>query len=184
MDASAVNELVNEALSAITEEKPWPWLDGVDSFATTADTASYALPDDWAQTRAVTIRGQEARRLNIADADQWQQLDQWAGPFAYALEGGNLLIVPTPDTGTEVVHRYRRTEALLVADTDEPLLPVQYHTAVVCYASALVCERLDKQSDRGPNFRAEYERWLRRMNDAMQRSQRPNRVRIRPGAAW
>jgi hypothetical protein len=178
-DAAALTEAVNEAVQAIAAERSWRWLDGVDEFTTTT-ADEYALPADYAESRSVTVNGYPTRRLNIADGDAYTFADD-ATVFSYAVEGGNLVLYPTPTGAQTVVHRYRATEPDLVADVDEPILPARFHQAIVNYTAATVCDRKDDK--RAEKFRMEYERWLKRMI-ADGRSQQPNRARVRAGAAW
>jgi hypothetical protein len=179
-DTTALTEVVNEAVAAAGAEKDWEWLDAVATFATDG-SATYTLPADWARTRTVTVGSEQTRRLNIADGDSWSVLDE-VGIYSYAIEGGNLVIYPTSSDGQTVTHRYVKFEPTLTDDADEPLIPARFHQAIVCYGAAVVCDRgNDKRSD---VFRAEYERWLKRMKDEKQRSQQPTRKRVRPGAGW
>lgn len=180
IDASARVEWINEAIQAISEERDWPWLDGVDTFNTVANTAAYNFPADWKRTRSVSINDQVAHRISIIDGDAYNEnFDDWRSPYHYALEGNQLVIFPTPLAVMSVKHRYVKQEPMLDDGTDTPLVPSHFHQAVVAYAAARVCDRLG--DDRSAKFDSEYERWRKRMLDATARSQQPHRVRVRAG---
>lgn len=183
VDQSALNEFVNEAVQAVGEERDWPWKDGLQT-VTTDGSAAYALPADWGRTRTVTVNGYPTRRVNVADGDSYD-LGGYvrASEYGYVIESDELVVYPTPPSGQTILHRYVKTEPTLSSDADEPLVESRFHQAVVCYAAALVCERHGDVA-KADRHRAEYERWLRRMRDAMSRSQQPSRIRVRPGAGW
>lgn len=117
-DSSAANAYINEALQIISTERDWPWLDGVSAY--TANSSSAALPTDWAETRSVNIAGFDAPRYNVADTDQFTQLDLVDVLYVYAIEGGSLYIYPNPSaTSTvDVIHRYVKVEHPVVSDAD------------------------------------------------------------------
>lgn len=181
VDATALSEMVNEATQAVGEERDWPWADGVDTFTTSG--ASTPLPADWSRTRTVNVAGFEAKRINAADGDAFLEMEQRPSVYSYTIEEGELVLYPTPDTGTTVIHRYVREETTMNSDSDSPLMPERFHPAIVNYTASLVCDRTGDTA-KAMAFRAEYERWLKRMNDGTSRSQQPARVRVRSGAGW
>jgi len=180
MDASAKVEWINEAIQAISTERDWPWLDGLDSFNTADGTASYDNPSDWMRTRLITVAGAPAQRIDIADGDAYSvAFDDWRSYYHYALEGNDITFYPTPTAVLAVKHRYVKQEPMLDDGTDTPLMPSQYHQAIVSYAAARVMERMS--DPRAQTFDSEYERWKKRMLDATARGQQPTRVRVRAG---
>lgn len=182
VEAASLTSFINEAVNAIGEERPWPWLDALDSFNATAGVGNYTLPSDHAQTRWVTVAGNPTHRIGTGELDAYDLTGTERVGYGYAIEGGELVIAPTPQTAAAIIHRYRRYEREMIGDTDVPLIPAAYHPAIVAYACTLI---LDRAGDsRAETYRGEYNRWLRRMTDAMQRSQQPTRIRVRPGSAW
>lgn len=180
VDATALNEIVNEAVQAVAEERDWAWMNTVDTFPTQSGTTDYVLPADWERTVAVTIDGHPARRINAADGDGYNFYED-RPVWGFVIDAGLISIYPEPGSVLTVKHRYVRSEPVLEVDSDEPLLPARFHGAVVNYAAALVSDRFHDIA-RGDAFRAEYKSWLRRMYDASSRSQQPGRIRVRPGS--
>jgi len=183
VDSTALNGFINEAVQAVGEERDWPWLSYTDTFPTQADQSDYVLPVDWSRTVSVTVDGAPTRRINTADADAWEYVTDRPWFYGYSIDAGVLTLKPAPSALVTVIHRYVRAEPELEVDADEPLIPERFHGAIACYAAALVLERHGDVT-KADMQRAEYERWLRRMRDAMSRSQQPSRIRIRPGAGW
>lgn len=181
VDATALSELVNEAVQAVAEERDWPWMLYSDSFPTQSGTSDYVLPTDWERTVSVTVDGYPTRQINVADADGWDFFEDRPGYYGYAIDGSVLILKPTPTAVATVQHRYVRSEPTLEVDSDEPLIPARFHGAIVNYTAATVCDRYG-DAGRADSFRVEYERWFKRMRDATVRSQQPTRVRVRPGS--
>lgn len=175
-DTDALTELVNHALAAIAAEQDWPWLEAEDTFSTVADQADYAMPADWARTRAVTIDGDD---IELSSARDYTYHGETGLPVRFQVVADKLRLVPTPGATTyDVIHRYVRTEPALALDGDSPLLPVAFHPAVVEYASYLVMLRTGN-AKRADEFFRSWSLWRDRMKDSRRRSVRRHRIRVR-----
>lgn len=183
-DVLAANSYINEAINIISSRREWPWLDAVETFTTTADENTYAVPSTYSETRTVNVDGTEAQQIYIADADRFN-LDTYCPgyDFEYAIEwtsgSANLLLFPTPAGGTTVTHRFTRTETLLASDSSSPLMPERYHSIIADMAAGMFLERI--QPTRAEYYRALAEKALKQMGEATQRKTNPGAIRIRDG---
>jgi len=175
-DAAAQTEFLNDALRAVATEADWPWLETTVTVALAAGDAVYALPTGYLDTRSVTSAGRSLERIAIEDADRFASW-QSAPPLAYAIEGADLVVCPTPAAVGELLHRYTAAETVLAADGDVPLLPASFHPVVVCYASRVMMDRLD-QPRRAGRFDDEFQAWIRQMASHVHRGGR-RKVRLR-----
>lgn len=181
-DPLAANSYINEALNVITSRREWPWIDAVQTIATTVDEDTYAVPSNYSESRAVTVNGVEAVMIYVADGDEFFSNRLYVpSRYEYTIEwnagSAELRFFPTPPEGTVVTHRYTRTEGLLSNDTDSPLLPERYHTVLCDLATALFLERINPGRSDFYNTRAE--KGLKQMGEAVQRKTNPGRIRIR-----
>lgn len=62
-------------------------------------------------------------------------------PIEYAISpSGELLLGPTPDAAYVIRGEYSRTPQVLAANGDVPIMPSQFHPAIVWRANMLLCE--------------------------------------------
>jgi len=184
-DPLAANAYINEALNTISSRREWPWLDGLQSFPIAGQFATYDVGTDYSETRTLNVGNLEARYLYVADADKFNAVVPYIPSFGYEYiiewtDGlAQLKILPTPPDGTQVLHRYTRTETLLVNDTDLPLMPERYHSALCDYATGLFLERITPS--RADYYMTRAEKEIKDMFEATQRKTNPGRIRIREG---
>lgn len=179
IDAAGLTDFINEALAELSGMRDWSWLAAPDwQFSTVEDQATYGLPWGFTKARFVLIDGNESPQRDVRD--MLDALSVW--PYAWAIEGRNLLIAPTPQSAMTVRVAYLRTEWTLEHDHDEPLLPEQYQPALVSYACAQVLER--SENARSQLHRADFERRVRRMMRADRRAGGPIAARARSDAAF
>jgi hypothetical protein len=173
---SDVDDMVNEALQVISSEADWPWLQAATTFSTVSGTQGYTPPSDWSVTRVLSIDGYKPL--------EWRSLPEIRGvettftsrPTAFTTNAETILLAPVPDGAYTVRHDYSVSESDLVSDTDEPLLPAQFHFAVVAKAAELMHLR-QRDTQRAAAQMTEYTTWLTRMRRHMARSSAPKRVR-------
>lgn len=185
--STVVNDFLNEALQAINNEEYWPWTQATATISTVAGTAAYAVPTDWKATKQLFISGFTPLALsNLADVDYVTQQGQ---PVAYVVFGDQIILSPTPDGVYTVTHQYQKMEPTLTLDSDTPLMPAEFHYAIVAFAAHLAHMRSGEVDYYRGNITGkaaaalqEYNQWLARMRDARRRSTGPLRPRIRPGS--
>lgn len=185
-DVLAANSFINEAINIISSRREWPWLDAVSTFTTDADTNVYTVPATYSETRSLNVGGVEAKNVNVIDADEFDANTYAPLNYEYAIEWasgqGELRIYPTPPAGTSVIHRYTRTESLLLQDTSEPLMPERYHSIIADLAASMFLERI--QPTRAEYYRQLSDKALKTMTEGVQRKTNPGRIRIRPNGAF
>lgn len=186
--AALLNEFINEAVQAWQHEEAWPWHQGTETLTTVAGTASYSpLDPTWTMTKNLYIAGFEPMLLsNQPDVDYVTVQGQ---PVAYYVFQEKIVLSPTPDAVYSVVHQYYKGEPILVADTDTPLTPAEFHYALASYAAHLALLRAGEVSyyrgnitGRSAALYQEYQQWLERARSNRRRSAAPIRPRVRPGS--
>lgn len=185
-DPQATPELIDGDLAAalrfISGVADWWWLDATSTIDTIAGTATIDQPDASVHTRSLAFTddiGGEIPEIPIADLDAYTT--DTGRPRYYAEEGTTLVLTPTPDAVYALKLRYVLREPDLAQDTSEPLIPAQYHDAVVDYAAYLCLDRLRDEDRAGTRF-ASYQQWEARMKDDARRTTKPKRARIRDGS--
>jgi hypothetical protein len=176
-DPDATKEVINEALQAISKHRDWGWLEA-DATLTGDGTVDFTLPAGFAKARSVKVDDTPYPMVPITTIDDHPYTVGWT------IHAEELIVSPAPATAAVVVLRYYGTEAALALDADEPVLPVEWHPAVVHYASAVILERAgDKEGlGRADRSMARYKETLGQMVAQANRAKGPHRVRIRPGS--
>lgn len=178
-----LTDLANEALSAISTELDWPWLETSTTFTTVSGTGTYTPPVDWSQTRSLCI--------DSYDAMEWRSLPEIREypttvldlPRVYTVSGDQLLLRPVPSGAYTVTHDYVRTEQTLVTDADVPFMPNEFRYSIVAFACHLAYLR-SGDVQRAIAALGDYTAWKARMASARRRTRGPIRVRVRPGSVF
>lgn len=179
-DSAALNDVLNEALAKLSLAADWPWLWDVWEFDTVADTDNELLPAGLRRIDSVNIGGYPGFLSSIDDVDAWDY--GYSSPRrSFAVRGDTLYWKPSQAAGTAVAVRYVGSEDRLEDDADEPLLPAEYHDALVDFAAGLALERAGNLQ-RAQRLLDRYESWLRDMRKSARRvSGNVGRIRVRPG---
>lgn len=177
-----LTDLLNEALSAISTEADWPWLQLSTTFSTVAGTGTYTPPADWTETRSLCIDGYDSiDPRSLAEIREYLTTDSDV-PRVYCISGDTILLRPIPNSVQVVTHDYVKNEALLVTDTDAPLMPSQFHYAIVAFACHLAYLR-SGDVQRATAALSDYGSWKQRMLRQRRRTAGPIRVRVRAGGS-
>lgn len=175
-DATALLEVLNEALQDIGTEERWPWLQDLWTVTIVAGTAAYSPPAGTTSVRSVIVDGFEYPALHIGEIDGDSIV------FGWAFEKEQLVLAPTPAGGEVVTARISKAEPTLTADGDTPLLPSEWHgQALVNKAAAIVLERVD-DFERADRREKAYTAALKRMRHVANRNRGPRAARVRPGS--
>lgn len=178
-----LNRWINDALHFWESLEDWPWLWATDTFTTSADTGTQALPNDFLRSRALIIDDREYVKATITDIDAYDARDWYQYSYLYTVEGSNVVFRPIPGSDgstNNATHRYVKTESELSGDSDTPSLPTRFRPAVVDKAT----EYAELAAGRTPQAREWGDRareWERRMRDESKRMWGPRRIRVRPG---
>jgi hypothetical protein len=186
--AQQLNGFINEALSAVSNEEYWPWAQGAETLTTVAGTASYApLDATWNATKALYISGFDP--MTLCSLQEVDAITVQGQPVQYAVFQEKLILSPTPDGVYSITHQYMKSEPDLTSDTSTPLMPSEFHWAIVAFAAHLAHMRAGEVDYYRGNITGkaaaslqEYRQWVDRMRAARRRSTAPLRPRIRPGS--
>lgn len=176
-----VDNLINEALNAVATEVDWPWLEATETISTVAGTAAYTPAANWTRTKALTINQYDS--LLLRSLQEIREIDSTVQglPLYYCVAAEQIILRPVPDAVYAIIHDYYKIEPALVTNTDTPLMPAPYHSAIVEYAVYLAALRSGEQA-RMQAAQQGYANWLRRILDNRRRSRSTMRVRVRPGS--
>lgn len=168
---------LQEALDWISAEDDWPWLFGTTTIPTVANQRNYTLPTDLGDLYGVIVDGTEYKPNSHRDLRR----DIPAYSPSYALEGGNLVIEPTPTAaGLNIVVTYKKVEARLVNDNDSPLIPESWRFVLIEAALANMLERGGATERRRQNDADKVDRLIGRMRSGAMRQRRgPFLARVR-----
>lgn len=183
INPSYLNSVVDQANAFIASEGDWPWRQVSTTFSTVAGTDAYTPPTDWLRTKSIKILDQTPMRLlTIIDLDErWWSSTQRGLPREYAVEAEQIIIRPIPDAVYSVTHRYIKVEPELTADTTSPLMPAQFHGAIVELAAYYAFRRLGNLQA-AEAAKAAYKDWQGRMTQEHRRTMAPKSIRVRPGS--
>lgn len=183
--SDVLGSLVNEALSAISTETDWPWLDATTTFATVTGTQTYTPPADWIRTKSLIITSPDQSYETL----QWRSLQEireygtatteQGYPCRYTVYAEQILLAPVPGAAYTVRHDYIKQEPELQANTDTPIMPEQFHYSIVQHAVYLAHLRQGDLARANAAMQA-YQGWLKRMEGHDKRVTVPLRVRVRP----
>ena len=174
-----LTDLINEALQVISTEDDWPWLQTSENIALVSGDGSYPPAANWIRTKQLHITNFEP--LVLISLAEVNEITAQGQPEYYHIYDEEILVRPIPTVAATLIHQYIRTETALAADGDTPLMPLQFHYAIVAYACYLAHLRQGREQLAQLELRA-YQDWYRRMVSFRRRSQLPIRPRIRPGS--
>jgi hypothetical protein len=136
-----LTECVNEANRWIAAQWDWPWLEKFETLTTVNGTATVTPAADYSATIAVVdATGVPLVRVPI---DELQRMGTGTAGVVrfFCVLAGTLHFRPVPNGNLSPVHYYRAAETALVNTSDVPLMPAQYHEAIVEAATAVALER-------------------------------------------
>lgn len=132
--AGRVVVYLNDALRLFARRIQFYAEEAAQTIPTVAGVATYAWPADFGKGRYLldtdTDRTLESVRLRALDTVP----SSTGRPVLYALSGPSVALWPTPDAVYNLLLRYWRLPPVLVADADEPAIPLDYHQALIYYA--------------------------------------------------
>jgi hypothetical protein len=159
---AVLTSLTNEANRWIAAQWDWPWLEKTETITTVDAQQDNATAADYSATIAVVdSTGVPLERRPISDI--LRMGTGKAGIVRYFTAYGSKLVWrPVPNGNLSPVHYYRCTEPALANDGDTPLLPSQYHEAIVEYATAVALERRGLVSEAQARYKT-VQTWIENM---------------------
>lgn len=133
--------------------------ENTQDYPTITGTSMYSLPADFARVRSLrrTDLGRELMSVGLRTIDR--SVITSGTPYAYAMDGANVHLYPTPDQVYPLELRYWKMPAQLVNDTDVPTLPADYHSMLIYWAVSEAYAAED-DSQTAQYWQAKYDRDL------------------------
>lgn len=176
-----INRAINSALHFIESDHDCPWLGVTTTLVTAAGTSAYSVPSDWSKTMSLRLPGyMSLERYDVDELDDlWPATASTGQPIQWGTWADQIELRPTPDAIYTLTHRYFKAEPELSTDTDTPLMPARFHTAIAEVATWLAL-RQDREDNRAVAALSAYEdRWRKLMADHINRFSGPSKVKIR-----
>lgn len=176
-----LDDLINEALQAISVQYDWTWLQATEIIPTVVGTRFYSPADPlYLQTKAVSIDGFDAMTwMDMQTIRNWPD-DTSDVPMYYTIWLDQIYLAPSPSQAYNIRHDYIKREPILDENGDIPLMPVPYHYAIIAHATHLGFLRAG-DLPRAQQAKNEADAWLDRMLNARTGTAATIRVRVRPG---
>lgn len=160
---SRLTELLNQGHRDIGDRYKFHNVRSLHSFPTVAGTARYTLPDDltvlnkvWNASKRSRIRKRNPEDIaNIVMQDPLHT----GMPTHYIRFRHWIELTPIPDAAYTIGLYYKTRVADMVADADEPLLPVPWHNGLVLYTRWIYFDE-QGQIDKAANAIAVWKAWL------------------------
>jgi hypothetical protein len=177
-----LDDAINQAVMQIDAEYFWPWLEKTQTITTVSGTDTYSLPTDFRASRSLVIQASDGGKTimyNVAPAQALAKVSTDIGlPQGYAISGSSLILLPTPGASYAITHLYYRMSPMLTAEQDSPLIPDQWHPAIIAAAASVVASREELRGQKDAAD-ADVAQWIRRMRNALRRSTGPVVPRVR-----
>ena len=182
LTVDVVHGAIANALRQISADRRWSWL--LTSFSGATTTGAYTLPNDCAEVERVDVLESGATTYKVAE--RALEPSQVLAPSdtvcrwtvaERALRFSGTFPVDLSVSATFILWYYQ-AEPPLTSDTQEPLMPEQYHLTVVLLAAA---ECMDRKKDwtAAGEFRAQAQGELNRMRDRPSAGNGRGTVRLR-----
>lgn len=134
LDSTALNRCINDALHAIEVLDDWAWLEAAADITTVNATSAYTPTAGWMRTIDLRINGRvPIARRDIEDVDLL--LGASGDPVFYAIFAEQIVVAPVPTGVLTIKHRYIKAEPDLASDSDSPLIPASWQSAVISLAA-------------------------------------------------
>ena len=157
--SSRINQFINNAYFNLVRRVSYYVDEAVQDLSTVAGTATFGLPADFAKIRSMrrTDLGRELEAVELRDIDR--SVITQGTPYAYAQDGVNIHLYPTPDQAYPLELRYWKIPVALSADTDVPTIPPDYHNLLI-YSACAEGYRAEDDHQTAQQWQALYDRGL------------------------
>jgi hypothetical protein len=158
--ATRVNMYINNAYLTLVRRVNYYVDENTQDYNSVSGTSVYPLPTDFARTRSLrrTDIAVEMQMVGLRTIDR--SIITSGAPYAYALDGSNVHLYPTPDQVYPFELRYWKMPAPLVNDTDVPTIPADYHNLLVYGATSECYAAEDDGPNMGAYWQAKYDKGL------------------------
>lgn len=143
-----VKNWINLGQSDFVLRELWPFRETTGSLSLVAGTQEYSLSSNFSNIDsqniiAVSLQGASGRKLLYWPYNQLRNTypdfdyNGQSLPDKYYLKSGYIGFYPIPNGADSIAVDYYKTPTELSADSDEPIIPVNYREALVHYALSL-----------------------------------------------
>jgi len=179
-----MNRHIDAALRHVAADRDWPWLVLEVDVPLVASQGDYPAPANWLKTIDFTVtQGSNLGPLTFVSGlsldEMYPSNSQHGNPRHFSIIGDVLRLRPIPDAVGVANHRYKIGEPALVADTDVPVMPPEYHDQLVELVAGLALGAT--RDNRGGEYWQRYTAWSKRLRDEQTRKHGPQLMRVRPG---
>lgn len=181
---TVLTALINAANRKQSLIHDWPWLVTTDATltATVSGTRIYTPATNWRKTQYIITDG--AQQLKVKQPqDIWRFADVTGSPQFYSVQGGSIIIAPTPDAVYTIDHIYIKNVTALSSDTDEPDSPMWALDLLIEGAAVLAAKRL-KDPELARAVQQEYMQTLVTLQDEVRRTRQLPVPQHRTDIGW
>ena len=149
--AAVLNSFINAAIRQVTIMQDWDWNWSEETINSVADQKAYNRAADARKTDMVIddADGGILEQINKGMAHRYNPTPNYGRasiPRFWYVQGGQLILVPTPTSVRAYTHVYVGTETELSGDTDEPAVPDYAIDVILVKAAMMVTARTDNTS--------------------------------------
>jgi hypothetical protein len=134
--SSRIDQFLNDGHQYICSQVNYTGDEATQDFATTAGTSTYPQPLDVSDIRSLRDTGRNLILCPVGLRALDRASSTSGPPVSYAQSGANFRLWPIPDNVYQMECRYWKIPALLVADTDVPIIPAMWHWLIWSWAVA------------------------------------------------
>lgn len=158
--SSRINTYLNDAQDLVARRVNYYIDEAVQSISTVAGTALLPFPADFARGRTLfdTGRNIQLELVSLRDIDRSNSTTTGA-PYAYAINGTNFQLYPTPDNVYTLQLRYWKVPAALVGDSDTSTIPSDWHR-LLWYWALKECFAADDDPQTAQYWEQQFEKTL------------------------
>lgn len=180
-----LTSLINAAIRKVNLLHDWPWLVTTDATltATVDGTRIYTPASDYRRTLFL-IAGTDQQLRPKQPQDIWRFAEQEGHPMFYAVQGGQIILAPTPDAVYTLTHVYIKDDTTeLSSDTDEPSVPLWALDLIIEKAAVLGARRLRDDALRR-EIESEFAQTLQSMRDEVRQTRQLPTPQHRTDIGW
>ena len=182
LDDATLNDIIQNALTDLSNEYQWPWLLTSGTLTFTNGVAPFPTSPAPIHLRELVINGRRARKAT--GLGEFLDIAADGSRCVWFDIGQTINLGPVPATApTSNTLYYLRNEPTLTADSSSPLAPDEYHTVIVARAAYLANVRRNRAEDSQRDL-AEYMDGVKKMRDAYPMRTGPRSVRPAGATYW
>ena len=133
--SSRVTQFINDGYLLVCRRAQYFGSEATYLFQTASGTASYAWPADLMRERSLLNVDLQTELTAVGLREIDRSVVSQGAPYFYATDAANVHLYPTPDNPYNMQLRYWRLPAVLVSDTDVPVIPADWHRILVYWAA-------------------------------------------------